>query len=143
MSWSVQLDASIEVQHFDESSKNPLHIIDTRISKMFSKVFVLSALCVASALAKDPKVTNKVFFDVTIGGEDAGRIVMNLYVSAGTLHRIVVLFHVAASDPSAKRPGRGLYGPGPSRTVARCVFTRVHVRPHVLGPHPTTNAAIA
>lgn len=49
---------------------------------MFSKVLVLSALCVASALAKDPKVTNKVFFDVTIGGEDAGRIVMNLYVSA-------------------------------------------------------------
>ncbi|CAD7945852.1 unnamed protein product [Amoebophrya sp. A25] len=28
---------------------------------------------------KGPKITNKVFFDVKIGGEDAGRIVMGLY----------------------------------------------------------------
>merc|ERR1719486_1503614 len=28
---------------------------------------------------KGPKVTNKVFFDITIGGEDVGRLTMNLY----------------------------------------------------------------
>merc|ERR1711988_820647 len=31
------------------------------------------------AAKKEPKVTNKVFFDVTIDGKDAGRIVMGLY----------------------------------------------------------------
>merc|ERR1719198_837326 len=34
--------------------------------------------CVGSALA-GPKITNKVFFDVTIDGEKAGRVVMGLY----------------------------------------------------------------
>ncbi|CEF99496.1 Cyclophilin-type peptidyl-prolyl cis-trans isomerase, conserved site [Ostreococcus tauri] len=40
------------------------------------------ALFAAPALAKEkrsPKVTDKVFFDITIGGEPAGRIVMGLY----------------------------------------------------------------
>ena len=49
---------------------------------MYSTLFALSAICLAGAMAKDPTVTNKVFFDITIGGEDAGRIVMDLYVSA-------------------------------------------------------------
>jgi peptidylprolyl isomerase len=47
---------------------------------MYSKsVIALALLAVGSAAAKGPKVTNKVFFDITIGGEAAGRITMDLY----------------------------------------------------------------
>tara|TARA_B110001452_G_scaffold264141_1_gene266684 strand:+ start:161 stop:775 length:615 start_codon:yes stop_codon:yes gene_type:complete len=41
-------------------------------------VALLSAIA-ALAAAKGPKVTNKVFFDIDIGGEAKGRIVMGLY----------------------------------------------------------------
>lgn len=37
------------------------------------------ALFVASVCAKDPLVTKKVFFDITIGGEKAGRIEIGLF----------------------------------------------------------------
>jgi len=51
--------------------------------QIFSKVLLaLAASSYASAeekKKKGPKITNKVFFDVKIGGEDAGRIVMGLY----------------------------------------------------------------
>merc|ERR1719329_1505870 len=43
----------------------------------------LLALVASPALAKKekkgPKITQKVFFDITIGGKEAGRIVMGLY----------------------------------------------------------------
>ena len=49
---------------------------------MPSRVFVavLALLSAAEAAKKKgPKVTNKVFFDITIGDEPAGRVVMGLY----------------------------------------------------------------
>merc|ERR1719178_608514 len=36
-------------------------------------------LLLASVAAQKPLITSKVYFDMTIGGEDAGRIVMGLY----------------------------------------------------------------
>ena len=44
---------------------------------MLSKLVIASL--VAAAFAKGPKVTNKVFFDVSIDGKEAGRITMGLY----------------------------------------------------------------
>ena len=40
---------------------------------------VLFALAPGAEAAKGPKITNKVYFDITIGEEPAGRIVMGLY----------------------------------------------------------------
>ena len=38
-----------------------------------------SALLVLAAARKEPKITNKVYFDVEIGGVPAGRVVMGLF----------------------------------------------------------------
>uniref|UniRef100_K3WWD8 Peptidyl-prolyl cis-trans isomerase n=1 Tax=Globisporangium ultimum (strain ATCC 200006 / CBS 805.95 / DAOM BR144) TaxID=431595 RepID=K3WWD8_GLOUD len=40
---------------------------------------VAAVAMTAADAAKGPKITNQVYFDVTIGGKDAGRIVMGLY----------------------------------------------------------------
>ena len=48
------------------------------ISSFFKRAILLSILSV-SLIACQAEVTNKVFFDVEIGGEKAGRIVMGLF----------------------------------------------------------------
>ncbi|EMI57026.1 peptidylprolyl isomerase [Rhodopirellula sallentina] len=48
----------------------------------FMLVTLFAAICSSTVSAADPmeaEVTNKVYFDVTIGGEPAGRIVMGLF----------------------------------------------------------------
>merc|ERR1719264_2030129 len=42
-----------------------------------ARAFLFAAL--AAVAAAEPKVTNKVFFDISIGGAPAGRVVMGLY----------------------------------------------------------------
>ncbi|ACO65131.1 predicted protein [Micromonas commoda] len=53
---------------------------------MQKKLLILSALMVALACAHagetPPEITNKVYFDVSIGGQPAGRITMGLYGTA-------------------------------------------------------------
>ena len=46
---------------------------------MFAKVLLVAAFAVALAAASEPEVTDKVYFDITIGGEEAGRIVIGLF----------------------------------------------------------------
>jgi peptidylprolyl isomerase len=46
---------------------------------MSRTTIALFAACAVGSVAAGPKVTNKVFFDITIGGEAAGRVVMGLY----------------------------------------------------------------
>merc|ERR1719373_560368 len=46
---------------------------------MKSLALLASTYLFVAIQAEEPKVTNKVFFDVTIGGEDAGRIVIGLF----------------------------------------------------------------
>eukprot|EP00388_Colpodella_angusta_P006847 GDKJ01019874.1.p1 GENE.GDKJ01019874.1~~GDKJ01019874.1.p1 ORF type:complete len:260 (-),score=50.81 GDKJ01019874.1:97-876(-) len=48
------------------------------MSKLISIALLLTVLSVVG-LAADPTVTDKVFFDITIGGENVGRIVIGLF----------------------------------------------------------------
>lgn len=50
--------------------------VSTALVLLMALVAVLSSTADAS---KGPKITNQVFFDVSIGGKSAGRIVMGLY----------------------------------------------------------------
>lgn len=57
---------------------NIIFILDLPYT-MQSFYFLIVAVIVAMAMANLEQVTSKVFFDVEIGGESAGRIVMGLF----------------------------------------------------------------
>ena len=51
---------------------------------------LIASLCLmVAAVEAGPKVTNKVYFDISIGGTAAGRVVMGLCALCedGTMHR--------------------------------------------------------
>lgn len=58
-----------------------------------ARVLCALALCVALAHAAEVRVTDQVFFDISIGGEDAGRIVFGLFgeVAPRTVRNFVTL----------------------------------------------------
>merc|ERR1712046_497508 len=89
-------------------------------SKMGSRVLLLVAALVVVAECKDkkePKITNKVFFDVTIAGEPAGKIVMGLY--GKTVPKTVENFRALCTGEKGEgKSGKPLHYKG-------CVFHRV------------------
>merc|ERR1711918_22824 len=50
----------------------------TKQNNMF-RFLCVAALLVATASAQEPAITKKVFFDISIGGQPAGRIVMGMF----------------------------------------------------------------
>lgn len=64
--------------------------------------------CVLMAMAfSEPKVTNKVFFDIEIDGEKAGRIVMGLYGSV-VPKTVENFLHLCICDKGAGKMGKEL-----------------------------------
>lgn len=49
------------------------------VSLLLIAVFAFLALAQSTEAARGPKITNKVFFDITHGDEELGRIVIGLY----------------------------------------------------------------
>jgi len=66
------------------------------------KVLTLAALCCVSALEakKGPKVTHKVWFDISIGGEDIGKIEIGLF--GKTVPKTVENFVQLANKPEGE-----------------------------------------
>ncbi|OMJ20270.1 Peptidyl-prolyl cis-trans isomerase B, partial [Smittium culicis] len=70
------------------------------MSRSFSYQKVLSVLIAlllvaGLSMAKGPKITKKVFFDITIGDEEVGRITMGLY--GGTVPKTTENFYQLAT----------------------------------------------
>jgi len=57
-------------------------MLEKQFSRLWIQSFILSVVVLDQAclsVAQEPKVTKKVFFDITIGGQDAGRIEIGLF----------------------------------------------------------------
>eukprot|EP00010_Vexillifera_abyssalis_P006731 CAMPEP_0201548980 /NCGR_PEP_ID=MMETSP0173_2-20130828/5456_1 /ASSEMBLY_ACC=CAM_ASM_000268 /TAXON_ID=218659 /ORGANISM="Vexillifera sp., Strain DIVA3 564/2" /LENGTH=199 /DNA_ID=CAMNT_0047958505 /DNA_START=457 /DNA_END=1056 /DNA_ORIENTATION=+ len=71
-------------------------------------LFALIAVCSAN---KGPKITSKVFFDVEIGGEEAGRIVFGLY--GGTVPKTAENFRaLCTGEKGVGKSGKPLHYKG-------------------------------
>jgi peptidylprolyl isomerase len=80
-------------------------------------VVALVALAFVAVDAKDDEVTNKVFFDVTIDGQPAGRIVMGLY--GKTVPKTVENFRALATGE------KGMGSSGKALHYKNSIFHRV------------------
>ncbi|KAF8070600.1 cyclophilin-like domain-containing protein [Lyophyllum atratum] len=82
-----------------------------RISLAFVVVSIAALFCAQSVdAAKQPRVTNKVYFDITHGGKPLGRVVMGLY--GGSVPKTAENFRALATgkDKEGKELGFGYKG---------------------------------
>ncbi|GIL49672.1 hypothetical protein Vafri_5951 [Volvox africanus] len=75
--------AAVEVRATLESSGEPHSIVDRRVALAIGAAAAISVKGLATSNSaraeEEPVVTQKVFFDVSVGGKPAGRIVLGLY----------------------------------------------------------------
>ncbi|KAF0695438.1 Aste57867_13726 [Aphanomyces stellatus] len=89
---------------------------------MSIKVFFVALLSVLAAISvsaatKGPKITHQVYFDITIGGRDAGRVIMGLY--GKTVPKTVENFRALCTGE------KGLGKTGKALTYADSTFHRI------------------